>query len=66
MVRLVTYILCLVLFPVDILAQKEQEIIEHKGDRYVINVDAMKPDKEMTLMDVLQTCPELLSGDGRL
>lgn len=65
MVRLVTYILCLVLFPVDILAQKEQEIIEHKGDRYVINVDAMKPDKEMTLMDVLQTCPELLSGDGK-
>lgn len=65
MVKLVTYILCLVLFPVEMSAQKELEIIEHRGDRYVINVEAMKPDKEMTLMDVLQTCPELLSGDGK-
>ena len=54
------------LFSLNISAQEEQEIIEHMGDRYVINVDALKPDKEMTLMDVLQICPELLSDDGKL
>lgn len=42
-----------------------QEIIEYRGDRYVIHVDAMEPDKEMTLMDVLLTCPELLSSNGK-
>lgn len=53
------------LFAVHISAQTEHEIIEHMGDRYVINVDALKPDKEMTLMDVLLTCPELLSDNGK-
>lgn len=48
-----------------IYAQEEQTIIEHRGDRYVINVSALKPDKEMTLMDVLQTCPELMSDNGK-
>lgn len=34
-------------------------LIEHQGDHYVINMDALKPDSEMTLMEVLQLCPEL-------
>lgn len=65
MKRLATLMLCLVLFAAPISAQEVQQIIEHLGDRYVINVDAMKPDKEMTLMDVLQTCPELMSDNGK-
>ncbi|MBP5799504.1 MAG: hypothetical protein J6W43_06300 [Prevotella sp.] len=65
MKRVVTWVLCAVLFSINMSAQVEQEIIDHKGDRYVINVEALKPDKEMTLMDVLQTCPELLSDNGR-
>ena len=63
--RLYTWMLCSVLFCVNIHAAEEPEIIEHGSDRYVINVDAMKPDKEMTLMDVLLTCPELLSDNGK-
>jgi hypothetical protein len=58
-------ILCLLLLPCFVSAQEEQNIIEHRGDRYVIHVDALKPDKEMMLMDVLQTCPELLSDNGK-
>lgn len=65
MKRLITWGFCTVLFCVNILAAEEQEIIEHSGDRYVINVDALKPDKEMTLMDVLLTCPELISDNGK-
>ena len=65
MKRLTIWILCSVLFCVNVLATEELEIIEHSGDRYVINVDALKPDKEMTLMDVLLTCPELVSDNGK-
>ena len=65
MKRLATWMLCSVLFAAPVSAQEGQEIIEHRGDRYVINVYAMKPDKELTLMDVLQTCPELLSDNGK-
>ncbi len=69
--RLALWLLCSIFFHINIFAQEkqeeqeEQEIIEHYGDRYVINVGAMHPDKEMTLMDVLQTCPELLSPNGK-
>lgn len=41
------------------------EVIEFQGDRYVIHVDRMHPDSEMTLMDVLNTCPEFLSINGK-
>lgn len=58
-------LLCMMLLAGNLFAQEEQEIIEHHGDRYIINVDALKPDKEMTLLDVLQTCPELLSEHGK-
>ena len=40
-------------------AADDDEIIEFQGDRYVIHVDRMNPDGEMTLMDVLNTCPPL-------
>lgn len=40
-------------------ARGAEPLIEHHGDHYVINVRAMEPDDEMTLMDVLQLCPEL-------
>ena len=46
-------------------AADDDEIIEFQGDRYVIHVDRMNPDGEMTLMDVLNTCPEFLSIDSR-
>lgn len=46
-------------------ASDENEIIEYQGDRYVIHVDRMHPDSEMTLLDVLNTCPEFLSINGK-
>ena len=46
-------------------AADDDEIIEFQGDRYVIHVDRMNPDGEMTLMDVLNTCPEFLSINGK-
>ena len=42
----------------------DENIIEHNGDHYVINVDALHPDSEMTLMDVLHACPELTFANG--
>ena len=42
----------------------EDEIFEYFGDHYVIHVDQLSPDPEMTLMDVLHLCPEMLSTDG--
>ena len=46
-------------------ADDDDEIIEYQGDRYVIHVNRMNPDSEMTLMDVLNTCPEFLSLNGK-
>lgn len=46
-------------------AADDDEIIEFQGDCYVIHVDRMNPDGEMTLMDVLNTCPEFLSINGK-
>ena len=46
-------------------AADDDEIIEFQGDRYVIHVDRMNPDSEMTLMDVLNTCPEFMSINGK-
>ena len=42
----------------------QDEAIEHFGDHYVIHIDRLNPDPEMTLMDVLHLCPEMLSTDG--
>lgn len=43
----------------------DDDVIEFRGDRYVIHVDRMAPDSEMTLLDVLNTCPEFLSVNGK-
>ena len=47
-------------------AADSDEIIELQGDRYVIHVGRMNPDSEMTLLDVLNTCPEFLSLNGKV
>ena len=46
-------------------AADDNEIIEFQGDHYVIHVDRMHPDSEMSLLDVLNTCPEFLSINGK-
>lgn len=43
----------------------QDEIIEHEGNKYIIKFWKLNPDSEMTLMDVLHMCPELISDDGR-
>ena len=42
-----------------------QEIVEHHGNHYTIHADALEPDAEMTLLDVLQICPEFITTDGK-
>lgn len=42
-----------------------QQAIEHKGNHYVIHVEALETDSETTLFDLLQMCPEFISTDGR-
>ena len=44
---------------------QEEDVIEHLGNKYVIHVDQLKPDTEMTLLDVLHICPELMASDGK-
>ena len=46
-------------------AADDGDIVEYQGDRYVIHVDKMGVDSEMTLLDVLNTCPEFLSINGK-
>ena len=46
-------------------ARGQEEIIEHEGNKYIIHVERLNPDKEMTLLDVLNICPELMSNDGK-
>ena len=41
------------------------EIVEHEGNHYTIHVDALEPDAEMSLLDVLQICPEFMTTDGK-
>lgn len=43
----------------------QDEVIEHQGNKYIIHVDRLNPDSEMTLLDVLHICPEFLSSDGK-
>ena len=42
-----------------------QEIVEHQGNHYIIHAEALEPDAEMTLLDVLQICPEFMTTDGK-
>ena len=46
-------------------AADDGDIVEFQGDRYVIHVDKMGADSEMTLLDVLNTCPEFMSINGK-
>lgn len=43
----------------------QDEIIEHQGNKYIIHVEKLDPDSEMTLLDVLHICPEFFSTDGK-
>ena len=45
--------------------QEKEQIIEHEGNKYTIHVERLNPDSEMTLLDVLHICPELMSRDGK-
>ena len=46
-------------------ARAQEEIIEYEGNKYTIHVEQLNPDTEMTLLDVLHICPELMSNDGK-
>ena len=46
-------------------AKGQEKIIEHEGNDYIIHVEPLNPDREMTLLDVLHICPELISLDGK-
>ena len=46
-------------------AKGQDNIIEHIGNKYIIHVELLNPDSEMTLLDVLHSCPELMSNDGK-
>lgn len=46
-------------------ATAQEEIITHEGNKYTIHLERLDPDPEMTLLDVLHLCPELMSGDGK-
>ena len=40
-------------------------VVEHIGDRYIINVSEMNLNGEETLMDVLMMCPEVITLDAK-
>ena len=39
-------------------------VIEHQGDRYIIHVPEMELTGEESLLDILQSCPDLMTLDG--
>lgn len=43
----------------------QEPFMEHLGDRFIIHVDQIEPDSEMTLLDLLFMCPQMLSTDGK-
>ena len=47
------------------IAQEVEEAIEHEGNKYTIHVEQLNPDAEMSLLDLLHICPELMSSDGK-
>lgn len=50
-----------VLFSVTV---SEASVVEHLGDRYIINVSEMNLDGDETLLEVLMMCPEVITLDG--
>ena len=63
--RLLTMVLTILLACSTFTTRAQEEIIEHEGNKYIIHVELLNPDSEMTLMDVLHMCPELMSNDGK-
>ena len=63
--RLLTMVLTILLACSTFTTRAQEEIIEHEGNKYIIHVEFLNPDSEMTLMDVLHMCPELMSNDGK-
>ena len=63
--RLFTTLLTVLLVLCAITTSAQDEIIEHQGNRYIIHIENMNPDSEMTLLDVLHICPEFISTDGK-
>ena len=63
--RLLTMVLTILLASSTFTTRAQEEIIEHEGNKYIIHVELLNPDSEMTLMDVLHMCPELMSNDGK-
>ena len=61
------YILLLTIFLVCSTSKicAQDEVIEHQGNKYIIHVEQLNPDTEMTLLDVLHICPEFFSTDGK-
>lgn len=43
----------------------QEQFMEYLGDRYIIHVDQIEPDGEMTLLDLLLMCPQIISTDGK-
>ena len=59
---------CLFLFMLvcpNVHVDAQEPFMEHLGDRYIIHVDQIEPDSEMTLSDLLLMCPQMLSTDGK-
>ena len=56
----ITFIVCSTLS-----AMAQEEMIEYESNKYIIHVEQLNPDTEMTLLDVLHICPELMSSDGK-
>ncbi len=63
--RLLTTLLTVLLVFCAITTNAQDEIIEHQGNKYIIHVENLNPDSEMTLLDVLHICPEFISTDGK-
>lgn len=51
--------LCLMTFVCPVCAQEgeSQPIIEFEGNKYIIHMEQLNPDRELTLLDVLHMCP---------
>ena len=56
----------MVMLACSVCAQAEHKpIIEFEGNKYIIHVEQLNPDREQTLLDVLHICPELMSSDAK-
>lgn len=58
-------LLLVFIFLCNFTVKADDEVFTYEGDHYIINVEALHPDSEMTLMDVLLICPDFVTTDGR-